>query len=441
VTPVTKRFAADHVVTMDAERRVHAPGVVDVGGADGDTIVWVGPAEEAPELAGATITRADVLMPGFVNAHAHTPMVLLRGAGEGLATGAWLTDVMWPREARMRADDVAAAMLLGSAELLTNGFTTTSEMYFFPDAMARSAKEAGIRAVIAAPLIEAPELDQRPIAEQIASIVEVRAAWRDDPLVDIVAGPHSAYVLSEAALAAVAELAAAEAVLVHIHVAEQRGEGDAVMAATGLTVPAYLDRLGLLGDRTLAAHGVWLSGADIELLAERGSAIVHCPASNGRHASGIAPVRALRDAGVTVGLGTDGPASHDRLDPFEEMRSALRYARLSALDAGALQAVDALAMATCGAADAVGRPDLGRLNPGARADLVALRLDEPTVADLADTAELYGRIVWAGSPAHVQGVWVGGTHVVDGGRCLTVDVAAAAADVVDRARALRTPAR
>jgi len=429
-----RRLVAEHVVTMDDGRSVFSPGVVDV---DGAAIAWVGPEAEAPAFDGPVTRIAGVLLPGFVNAHAHTPMVLVRGAGEGLPTGRWLAEVMWPREARMTADDIAAAMQLGAAELLERGFTATSEMYFHPDAMAGAAEQAGLRAILAAPLLESALFDARPVTEQLAAIADLRATWRDHPLVEITVGPHSAYALSEAALLGVAELAAGEPMLVHVHVAEQPGEGDGVLERTGLTVPAYLDRLGLLTDRTLAAHGVWLTPADIELFAARGTSVAHCPASNGRHASGIAPVAAMRAAGITVGLGTDGPASHDHLDPFEEMRTALRYARIAAADAGALEAGDVLAMATRGAADAIGRPDLGRLVAGAAADLVALRLDAATVADLSDPDELVGRIVWAGSPRDVDAVWVAGRLVVADGRCVTVDRAAAASEVVARAARLR----
>lgn len=438
------RYRADHLVTMADDIPVHSPGIVDV--VDG-RVVWSGPAEQAPAWAGHDSDLVDVsgaLVPGFVNAHAHTPMVLLRGTGEGLPTDVWLTEVMWPREARLTADDVQQAMTLGAAEMLLGGITTTSEMYFFGDAIAQGAVSAGLRCIVAAPLIEADAFAHfGTVDEQIDSIRTLRSAWAGHPLIEIAVGPHSAYALSRTSLAAVRDLVAEDPMLVHIHVAEQRGEGDRVLADTGLTVPAYLDELGLFEGRALGAHCVWMTDDDIALFAERGVGVAHCPVSNGRHASGIARVVEMRSAGVAVGLGTDGPASHDRLDPFEEMRTAVRYARIAAIDASQLDATEVFAMATCGAADALGRPDLGRLTPGARADMIAITLGgrgSPASAETNPTAaELLGRIVWSGSPAAVDAVWVEGTQVVADGQHLTVDLDALATDVDRRARRISSP--
>lgn len=446
---MTTRYRCSYLITMaedDAGVGVIVDAVLDV---DGDTVTYAGPAAGAPptESRGGSdegaIALDGLVMPGFVNAHAHTPMVLLRGAGEGLPTIEWLHTVMWPRESRLTADDVAAAMTLGAAELLAGGITTTNEMYFFPAAMAAAARAAGLRAVIGGPLLESAAFtaNSGSVAEQLDAIAALRRQWSDDALVDIAVAPHSAYALSESALSTVGEFVAAQAeagdpIGVHIHLSEQPGEADAVTARTGLSATAYLDRLGVLTNRTVAAHGVWLDAADIAVLAERGTAVAHCPCSNGRHASGIAPVAALRAAGVTVGLGTDGPASHDRLDPFEELRTAIRFARIGGGDASLGDVAATLRMATAGSADLLGRHDLGRLTPGTRADFVELDVGALGFAPVLDPAELVGRVVWAGSPAAVRNVWVGGTSVVADGRCTTVDVAAATADVTTRATAL-----
>lgn len=427
------RFVAEHLVTA-ADSAVHTPGVVDV--TDG-TVAWAGAAGEAP-ASDAPVTRLDgLVIPGLVNTHAHTPMLLLRGTGEGLPTDRWLTEVMWPREGRLVADDVAWAMRLGACELLCNGITTTSEMYFFADELARSAVEAGLRAVVAVPLIEAADLSRfGSITEQLDQIGELRSRWAGDPLVEISVGPHAAYSLSREALAAVAERAAAEPMLVHTHVAEQPHEGDAVTAATGLTVPAYLDAIGLLGPRTLAAHCVWMTPADIDLFAERGVAVAHCPASNGRHASGIAPLQAMRSAGITVGLGTDGPASHDRLDLFAEMRTATWFARIRDHDASQLSAAEAFAMATTDAGRAIGRPELGRIEAGAPADLVRIDVSGPAFDPVLEAEQLVERLVWAGAPGLVRDVWVGGRQVVREAECITIDRAEARREVTARARRL-----
>ena len=436
---VVTRHRADHLVTMAPGLPVHSPGIVDV--ANG-RVVWSGPAADAPEWTGGSDSIHEVrgaLVPGFVNAHAHTPMVLLRGTGEGLPTDVWLTDVMWPREARLTADDVQQAMTLGATEMLLGGITTTSEMYFYGEAIARGAEASGLRCIVAAPLIEAEAFAHLgTVTEQIESIRSLRTSWADHPLIEIAVGPHSAYALSRESLAAVRDLVTEDPMLVHIHVGEQPHEGDGVLAATGLTVPAYLDDIGLLGRRTIGAHCVWMTDADIALFAAREVGVAHCPVSNGRHASGIARVVDMQTAGVSVGIGTDGPASHERLDPFEEMRTAVRYARLAAIDASRLDATQVYAMATCGSADALGRPDLGRLTPGSRADMVAISLGGPGSPPSFDptptAADLLGRIVWSGSPASVAAVWVEGVQVVADGRHLSADLDALAADVDRRAR-------
>lgn len=426
------RYLAEHLITMAPDVPVHSPGVVDV--VDG-RVVWSGPHADAPPSQAAVQRIAGLLMPGLISTHAHTPMILLRGTGEGLATHDWLHDVMWPREARLTAEDVRWAMQLGASELMLSGITTSGEMYFWPDTIAQGAITAGLRCIVAAPLIEAPDFAHLgSVTEQIDAIRTLRSAYAGHPSIEIAVGPHSAYTLSREALAEVKALVDGDPMLVHIHVAEQPDEGDEVMAATGMTVPAYLDELGLLTPRALAAHCVWMTDDDIARFAAHSVGVAHCPASNGRHASGAARIGAMRDAGISVGLGTDGPASHDRLDLFEEMRCAVRQARIARLDASFLDARTVLGMATRDAGAALGRPDIGHLQAGACADMVALDVDGPGFAPILDPQELFGRVVWAGSPAAVRSVWVHGSHVVEDRRCTTVDRIAATREVTDRAR-------
>ena len=428
-----ERFVAEHLV-VGADLPVVSPGVVDV--VD-DRVVWSGPQRAAPAFDGPTTSLRGLVVPGFVNSHAHTPMLLLRGTGEGLPTDRWLLEVMWPREGRLVADDVSSAMRLGASELLVNGITTTTEMYFFGDEVAEAAADVGLRSVVTAPVIEADDFAKfGSVDDQLARIAAMRDRWGDHPLVEVGIGPHAAYSLSRQALTAVAEFVAADPMLLHIHVAEQPGEGDGVLAETGLSVPAYLDELGLLTPRTLGAHCVWLSRDDIELFAARGVSVAHCPSSNGRHSSGIAPVGDMLDAGITVGLGTDGPASQDRLDIFENMRAATWFARIRTMDASAMPARTVFAMATSAAGEAIGCPDLGHLTAGARADMVRIDVDGPAFEPVLDDEQYIERYVWAGSATAVRDVWVGGRQVVGDGQCLTIDVAAFRDDVRARARRL-----
>lgn len=423
------RFRAEHLL-IAADQPVVSDGVLDVvGGA----VAWSGAASAAPPFDGEVVLLDGLVMPGLVNVHAHTPMLLLRGTGEGLPTDRWLTEVMWPREGRLVEDDVEWAMLLGASEMLLNGITTTTEMYFFGDAVARSASSAGIRCIVTAPLIEASDFSRfGTVDDQLAATEAMRRRWSGDPLIEVGIGPHAAYSLSRSTLERVVELVTGDPMLVHIHVAEQPHEGDAILAETGLTVPAYLDEIGLLTQRTIAAHCVWLTPDDIERFSRAGTSVAHCPVSNGRHASGIAPVGDIRAAGIAVGIGTDGPASHDRLDMFDDMRTAVRYSRIRQMDASALPASTVLGMATHEAAAALGRADIGRLEQGCRADFVRLDIVGPGFEPDFGPEHLVERVVWLGSPDRVRDVWVEGHQVVADGDCLTVDRAVARREVQRR---------
>ena len=430
------RYLADTLFTMSDGQPPVSSGIVDV--EDG-RVVWSGPASKAPDIGTATVHRIDgILMPGMVNTHCHTPMVLLRGAGEGLPVDQWLHEVMWPREARLTTGDVRVAMQMGAAELLSNGITTSVEMYFHGDAVARGATEAGLRCVVTAPVIEDAQLDRFGSWEaQLDEMVSTRDRWDSNDLIEVGLGPHAAYSLSDECLRRVVEIAQDTGMLVHIHVAEEEWEDTPVRERSGVSAPAYLEAIGLLEARVLAAHAVWMSDEDIEIFGRHGVSVAHCPCSNSKHGSGIARVRDLLEAGVRVGIGTDGPASHHRLDLFEEMRTAIRLARIKEGDAGFLPAHQALHMVTAGAADAIDRPDLGRLVAGSWADMVAISPDEAALHPvIPGDDDPVSRIVWSGSPKAVRSVWVGGRKVVQDGRVTSIDVDVVRADMTRRARRL-----
>ena len=430
------RYLADTLLTMNGDQRPLLEGVVDV---EEGRVVWSGPASAAPDPGEATVHRIDgILMPGMVNIHCHTPMVLLRGAGEGLPVDRWLHEVMWPREALLTPEDVRAGMQAGAAELLANGITASVEMYFHGDAVARGAAEAGLRCVVTAPVIEDAQLDRFGTWEaQLEEMVATRERWVSNDLIEVGLGPHAAYSLSDECLRRIAGIASETGMLVHIHVAEQEWEDGAVRGRSGMSAPAYLESLGLLEGRALAAHAVWMPDDDIEILARNRVAVAHCPCSNSKHGSGVARVLDMEEAGVRVGLGTDGPASHHRLDLFEEMRMAIRLARLKAGDAAVLPAHQALHMATAGAADCIDRPDLGRLAPGAWADMVAIRGSEPALNPvIPGEDDPISRVVWSGSPGAVRSVWVGGRRVVEDGQVISIDTREVHSEVERRARRL-----
>ncbi|UOZ08919.1 amidohydrolase family protein [Amycolatopsis sp. WQ 127309] len=432
-----RRFHAPVVLPADPSCSLLRDAVVDVD-TDG-RISYCGPVATAPESAAPVTTLTGILLPGLINTHAHSPMTLLRGMGGDLPLLPWLNEIIWPAEAKLRPEDVRTGMLLGSVEMLRHGVTTSAEMYFEGEQLVDAVLTTGGRVLVAPPVMELPGLDWRA---QLAAIER----WIDaDGLrfgpgdrVELGYGPHSAYMLSEEGLRATAESAAARGALIQIHVAEAAAEDLAVREAHG-SVPALLAKLGMLDGRVLAAHAIHLSDADIALFAAHGVGMAHCPGSNAKLASGIARIAELRAAGVAVGLGTDGPASNDDIDLWEELQLSAMFARLATGDSTVLTAADAFLLATRGGAAALGRADIGALEPGRWADLVHIDLDDPAFAcglDVPDV-QLLSNLVWAAGSRRVRDVWVAGEQVVADGESLRVDRSKVQAGVAETAARLR----
>ncbi|HVE29019.1 MAG TPA: amidohydrolase [Mycobacteriales bacterium] len=430
---MTTRLVADAVLPCDGSGVVHRPGALDFG-PDG-RITRVGPVgepaghESTPDGDEWAVHRVGgLLMPGLINAHSHGPMTLLRGQGEGLPLDRWLHEVIWPREARVGPDDVYWGMTLAAAELLRFGVTTSVEMYFHDDLLAEAVDAAGSRCLLAPGIVVAPGWDRfGSWADRIEWTLRLRDRYADHPRIEVGFGPHSAYVLPDEALVAIGEAARGAGAPLTVHLAETEHEGDEVSARHGgATVAQVLADLGVFDvDRVLAAHGVWLTQKDVALLADHGVAVAHCPSSNAKLASGTAAVPALRRAGVPVGLGTDGPASNNDLDLWEEMRLAALFARMQERDPTVLPAAEVLDLATAGGAAALGRPDLGVLAPGRWADIVRLDLADPGFVPVLSDDDLAAHAVWSVSRSAVRDVWVGGRQVVRDGECRTIDVAEA----------------
>ncbi len=425
------RLAAPVVLTCDAQCTVVRDAVVDVD--DAGRIGHVGPSAHAPAAPGSVLALSGILLPGLVNVHAHTAMTALRGLGGDLPLMRWLTEVIWPAESRVEADDVRAGMLVGALEMLGAGITTSVEMYFHNDAVVEATLAAGSRAVVTPGIIAAPGWDRLGTWEQM---IDGISRWIDadgirfgpGERIELGYGPHAAYTLPPEALVAAGAAARERGALVHIHVAETAGEDVAIRDQYG-SVPLLRERLGVLGDgaRVLAAHAVQLSDTDIAVLSRHRVGVAHCPGSNSKLASGIARLLDLRAAGIAVGLGTDGPASNDALDLWDDARLAARLARLSTGDAAALTAAQTLLLATRGGAAAIGRADLGTLRPGGGADLVHVGADDPACAaglDVPD-GQLLANLVWAAGARAVRDVWVAGDQVLSNGISTRVDPAAA----------------
>ncbi|MFC4005320.1 amidohydrolase family protein [Prauserella oleivorans] len=430
------RLSAPVVLPADPDCSVVRDGVVDID--DTGRITYCGPAASAPGQARVT-ELPGILLPGLVNTHAHSPMVLLRGMGGDLPLLRWLREVIWPAEAKLRPDDVHAGMLLGSVEMLRRGVTTSAEMYFHAERMADAVLATGARVVLGGPIIDLPGLDWRAMLAAADRWIDTDGLrFGPGERVELSYAAHSAYMLPPEALREIAEAAAQRHALVQIHVAEAPDEDEKQRAEYG-SVPRLLDEVGLLDGRLIAAHAVHLSDEDIALLAARGAGVAHCPGSNAKLASGIARLTDLRAASVAVGLGTDGPASNDDLDLWEEVQLSAMLARVSTQDSTAVSAADALLLATRGGAQALGRDDIGSLEPGHWADVVHVDLDDPAFATGLDVPDdqLLANLVWAAGSRRVRDVWVAGEQVVAGGESVRIDRAEAQAKVATASARIR----
>jgi 5-methylthioadenosine/S-adenosylhomocysteine deaminase len=390
----------------------------------GGAIVAVLPRGEARANydAAQTVKRPNaVLLPGLVNSHTHNPMTLMRGVADDLPLMPWLQEHVWPIEgAVMGPEFVADGVELAIAEMLRGGTTCCNENYFFPDVQAATYRRHGFRAMVGLPIIEFPSAWAATPAEYFDKGLEVHDNYRRDALVGIAFAPHAPYTVSDASFERIRMLADQLDVPVHCHVHETAHEVSEAVAKSGERPIARLDQLGLWTDRMIAVHMTQLTEAEIALSAERGVSVAHCPQSNLKLASGFCPAHALHQAGVNVALGTDGCASNNDLDMFDELRTAALLAKGVAMDATALDAATALRMATLGGAKALGlEAKIGSLEPGKRADITCVALDA------LETQPLYNAIsqlVYACGRHQVCDVWIDGKARLAEGELVDWDV-------------------
>ncbi|MGH8672933.1 MAG: TRZ/ATZ family hydrolase [Burkholderiales bacterium] len=348
-----------------------------------------------------------VLIPGLVNAHTHAAMSLMRGLADDLALARWLSEHIWPAEARhVSPQFVKDGTLLACAEMLRGGVTCFNDMYFFPEAALEAALEAGMRAALGIIVIEFPSAYASDPDDYLQKGLALRDRWREHPLLSFCLAPHAPYTVSDATFRKVATMLGELDVPLHIHLHETEDEIARSVAEHSVRPLERLRRLGLLGPGLIAVHGVHLTPEEIEMLARHASSVVHCPSSNLKLASGFAPVARLLAQNVNVALGTDGAASNNRLDLMQEMRLAALLAKTVARDAGAMPAHQALRCATLGGAAALGLDRrIGSIVPGKCADLVAVRLHGPELTPCFDPVS---HLVYAAGREHVTDVWVAG---------------------------------
>lgn len=421
---ITMLLHADHVLTMDPANQVIADGAVAI---ENDRIAAVGPAAELrTRYAGVPVRRLTnrLLMPGLVNAHLHSG--LLRGTAEGLPVWDWLRMFIDPMHRVLRAQDAEAASFLCYAEAVLSGTTTVVDMWRFMQGSARAAEQIGNRTVMVPYVGEHPDYDYFDHLDDTEALLE---SWHGGAQgrVEVWVGLEHAFYATEAAHARAIALAQKFGTGFHTHSNEAEVELREMQRRYGCRSIPALEKLGLLeAPRTLLAHCVWLDDDEIALLARRGVAVAHNPTSNMKLASGAAPVAKLRRAGVAVGIGTDGEKENNNLDMFEEMKFTSLLAKFASLDAAAMPAWDVLRMATIEGARAIGKDDeIGSLERGKKADLIALRTDTPRLTPLFGGVDgnLHHNLVHAVRGGDVDLTMVDGRIIVEDGELKTADMA------------------
>ena len=358
-----------------------------------------------------------VLIPGLVNLHTHAAMTLLRGLADDLPLMEWLQQHIWPAEAKhVSAQFVYDGTLIACAEMLRGGTTCFNDMYFYPKAAAQAARAAGMRAVIGLISLDFPTAYATDADDYLAKGLAARDELRDEALLSFCLAPHAPYTVNDRNFAKVLTLAEQCDLPIHLHLHETRAEIDDSVQRFGLRPIERLYRLGLLSPSLIGAHGIHLNADEIALLAQHGCSIAHCPSSNLKLASGIAPISALSASGVNLGLGSDGAASNNRLDLFQEMRLAALLAKGSSEQPETLNAHQALRMATLGGAQALGLDaEIGSIVEGKAADVCAVTIDDVGLVPCYDPASL---IVYCAGREHVTDVWVAGQSRVANGNLL-----------------------
>lgn len=363
-----------------------------------------------------------VVLPGLINMHGHAAMSLFRGLADDLPLMTWLNDHIWPAEGKHISEAfIADGTQLAMAEMLRTGTTTFSDMYFYPEIAAQVAHDAGMRAQICFPLLDFPTQWGSGPDEYLAKGTEFIRQWQGNGYVMPAIGPHAPYTVSDDPMLRAVALSAETGARLQIHLHETAFEVEEATSKQGKRPSARLAELGVFNERTQCVHMTQIDETDIALLKQSGAHVIHCPESNLKLASGLCPVQKLIDCGINVAIGTDGAASNNNLDLFGEMNTAAMMAKVVAEDAAALPAHQAIAMATLHGARALGRSqDLGSLEAGKLADLIAVDLSDPFLQPVYDPAS---HLVYSNHGRQVSHSWINGVPQVQDGRLTRIDVA------------------
>ncbi len=427
-----------HILTMDEELRQYQSGAIAV---NGDSIVAVGSeADVRREYQGRESINCGgkVLLPGLVNAHTHVPMTLLRGLADDLRLDVWLMGYMMPVERQFVSPEfVRLGTSIACAELIRSGVTTFNDMYYFEEDVARATSAAGMRAVCGQTVMKFPAPDAEAYEDSFAMAREFIQRWKGHPLIVPAVAPHAPYTCTPEILRATAELAKEFDVPLHTHIAETAYEVENMRSEQGMPVVPYVKKQGLFEAKVIAAHCVHIDTGEMRTMLHAGAGVAHNPSSNLKLASGFAPVMKMLETGLNVGIGTDGPASNNDLDMFEEVRLAAFIAKAITNDPTSLPASTALLMATRLGAQALHIGDLiGSLTPGRRADLILVDVtplhNSPSYRRAPDNT--YAQIVYASKSTDVTDVMVNGAWLMRYHKLLTVHEAELLEQAADIAR-------
>jgi len=411
------------IVTMDNTRRIIDNGAIAISRG---RIVAVGPAAEIQKgyFARETVDAAGrMIIPGLINGHTHIPMTLFRGLADDLDLQEWLTKYMFPAEAKNVSEEfVRAGTRLGLAEMLRGGTTTYCDMYYFEDAIAEETSKAGLRGVLGETIIDFPVADNKTNAEAMAYAEKFVKRWQGNDLITPAIAPHAPYTVSEEHLKAVRAFSDRTGAPIVTHIAETKREVDDSLKAKGASPVDYLERIGFLGERVIAAHLIWVTAAEIDTLKRLKVGVVHNPQSNMKLAAGVAPVPKMLAEGLRVGLGTDGAASNNDLNMWEEMDTAEKLHKVFSGDPKVISAQEAFELATIRSAQALHLDrEIGSLEVGKRADVVIIERDDLHQLPLYN---VYSDLVYATKAADVLTVIINGRIVMRDRKLLTLDEAA-----------------
>jgi 5-methylthioadenosine/S-adenosylhomocysteine deaminase len=418
----------DYVVAMDESATLIANGAVAV---DDGLIIAVGSAEEIASQykAAETLAGADrIVMPGLINGHSHAAMTLLRGVADDLALMDWLQNYIFPAEVEfVDPDFVRIGTELACWEMIRGGTTTFVDMYYYPDTIAEVVDSCGMRAMISATVIDQRSPDAENANDSIKKGNGFIERWQGkNSRITPIFGPHANYTLNAEQLAATRAAAMEYGVPISIHMSESPFEVQYAKDTYGMTSIEMFESIGFLEGPTIAAHVVWPTAAEIPILVERKVGVIHNPTSNMKIASGIAPIAEMLDAGVRIGIGTDGAASNNDLDLWEEMRLAALLQKVDRMDPTALPAITVLAMATSGGARAIGLDDVtGSLEVGKRADIIQVAFDD---VHHVPTYDVVSHLVYVSDEQDVASVVVDGKVLMREGEMLTIDTDRVAAE-------------